>query len=139
MAYSAITCLQENLQKFLDDEIDLKFGVEAEVDQLHEDLQFLKAFLEREINGEASTQFEREIREVIYNADDAVDAFFTTQRSSLFQLKRPNVVKTLQTFREKVLRPILDRARKATIAQPMIQQQIKGNYIFMLSKLLFRS
>lgn len=81
MAETALQFLLEELKETLKWYKDLLSGSENEFQQLNDDLKFMKAFLrdagDRPKKDEIFKEIERQIREVVYDVEDAVDKCLT--------------------------------------------------------------
>ncbi|KAI3463664.1 hypothetical protein Pfo_020327 [Paulownia fortunei] len=119
MAEAAVTFLLENVQKLLLDQVNLISGAESELKQLENELDLMKAFLEESANkrekGEVFKKFEKQIRDVVYEAEDTIDTcLIEKSRSSVLKNlnpKRLSLAKQVKSLREKEVQPIFDRAR----------------------------
>lgn len=125
MADAAVTFLVQKLRLVMVDCASLFAGLEGELKKLQCQLQLLLAFLEDPANKwemEELRKIEREIREAVYEAEDAIDAYLThaaaPSKSGCFlpfnqiplRLKQRKTVKALK---EQRLSSLLDVARKA--------------------------
>ncbi|XP_057767424.1 putative late blight resistance protein homolog R1A-10 isoform X1 [Salvia miltiorrhiza] len=116
MAEAAVTFLLENVQKLLVEQADLISGAEKELNDLQDELGLLKAFLmdyeETRKKGQVFTQFERHIREAVYEAEDILDACLTHKAKyggCIFNLKHLDLAKKAKELRPQ-LQSIFDRA-----------------------------
>ncbi|XP_047950193.1 putative late blight resistance protein homolog R1A-10 [Salvia hispanica] len=133
MAEAAVTFLLENVQKLLVDHINLISGAEAELRQLQNELELMKAFLMESANkrekGEVFRQHERQIREVVYKAEDTLDACLTqaaADKSKPFAFKRYDLAKKVKALREQDVQPIFDRARIGFSTLPIADPSTSG-------------
>ncbi|XP_057767423.1 putative late blight resistance protein homolog R1A-10 [Salvia miltiorrhiza] len=138
MAEPAVTFLLENVQKLLVDHINLISGAEAELRHLQNELELMKAFLIESANkrekGEVFRQHERQIREVVYKAEDTLDACLTqaaAEKSKSFSFKtlnhkRYDLAKKVKALREQEVQPIFDRARLGFATLPMADPATAG-------------
>ncbi|KAL1563616.1 putative late blight resistance protein R1A-10 [Salvia divinorum] len=133
MAEAAVTFLLENVQKLLVDHINLISGAEAELRQLQNELELMKAFLMESANkrekGEVFRQHERQIREVVYKAEDTLDACLTqaaADKSKPFTFKRYDLAKKVKALREQEVQPIFDRARIGFSTLPIADPSTAG-------------
>lgn len=138
MAEPAVTFLLENVQKLLVDHKNLITGAEAELRQLRNELELMKAFLIESANkrekGEVFRQHERQIREVVYRAEDTLDACLSqaaadNSKSSFVKSLNPrriDLAKKVKALREKEVQPIFDRARMGFATLPMADVSSAG-------------
>ncbi|XP_042066607.1 putative late blight resistance protein homolog R1A-10 [Salvia splendens] len=133
MAEAAVTFLLENVQKLLVDHINLISGAEAELRQLQNELELMKAFLMESANkrekGEVFRQHERQIREVVYKAEDTLDACLTqaaADKSKSFTFRRYDLAKKVKALREQDVQPIFDRARIGFSTLPIADPSTSG-------------
>ncbi|KAL1553937.1 putative late blight resistance protein R1A-10 [Salvia divinorum] len=126
MAEAAVTFLLENVQKLLVEQMNLISGAEKELKQLQSELELMNAFLIEYANnrekGQVFIQFERQIREAVYEAEDTLDACLTHKAKSksavLLNLKNADLAKKVKELRLQ-LQPIFDRAIKGLNALPV--------------------
>ncbi|KAI3463667.1 hypothetical protein Pfo_020330 [Paulownia fortunei] len=123
MAEAAVTFLLENVQKLLLDQVNLISGAESELKQLENELDLMKAFLVESANkrekGELFRKFERQIREVVYQAEDILDscliqAAAEKSRGILHRNlnpKRLGLAKQVKSLREDKVKPIFEQAK----------------------------
>lgn len=139
MAEPAVTFLLENVQKLLVDHMNLISGAETELRQLQNELELMKAFLIESANkrekGEVFRQHERQIREVVYKAEDTLDACLTqaaaADKSKPFSFKNLNpkrfdLAKKVKALREHEVQPIFDRARMGFATLPIADPSTTG-------------
>ncbi|KAL8478609.1 hypothetical protein ACS0TY_030478 [Phlomoides rotata] len=129
MAEPAVTFLLENVQKMMVDQIDLISGYEGELKQLQNDLELMTAFLEESANvrekGKVYRQFEKQIREVVYKAEDTIDdclrqaAAEKLSRFGKLNPKRVDLAKRVRTLREKEVLPVFSEARAGFASLPI--------------------
>ncbi|XP_057801553.1 putative late blight resistance protein homolog R1A-10 [Salvia miltiorrhiza] len=127
MAEAAVTFLLDNVQKLLVEQMHLISGAEKELKQLQIELELMNAFLmeyaDKREKGRVFIQFERQIREAVYEAEDILDACLTQKAQSGATTIRNFM--HLHDLAEKVnelrlqLQPIFDRAIKGLNALPI--------------------
>ncbi|XP_047941182.1 putative late blight resistance protein homolog R1A-10 [Salvia hispanica] len=125
MAEAAVTFLLENVQKLLVEQMNLISGAEKELKQLQSELELMNAFLIEYANnrekGQVFIQFERQIREAVYEAEDTLDACLTHKAKSggsILNIKHLNLAKKVKELRLQ-LQPTFDRAIKGFNALPV--------------------
>lgn len=125
MAEAAVTFLLENVKKLLLEQINLILGAEKELQLLKNELELMKAFLKESATkrekGEVFIQFERQIREAVYEAEDTIDACLTAKAkaSGLRSLKNLDLAKKVKELRLQRLQPMFDRAMTGLTALPL--------------------
>lgn len=121
MADAAVNFLLGNLQRLLNHHLDLIINAKAELEKLEDDIRLFKKFLQdsakkRRQDNNAYQELVRQIREVVYKAEDALDTFVT----------QATVDKTKSYFRKAVIKP-LQLHQIASQVRP-ISKQIRDIY-----------
>ncbi|KAL0284068.1 UNVERIFIED_CONTAM: putative disease resistance protein [Sesamum radiatum] len=77
MAEAAVTFLLENLQQLVADQLSLISGAQNELEQLQNELDLMKSFLEdsasKRVKSELFKTLEKQIRDIVYTAEDTID------------------------------------------------------------------
>ncbi|KAL7000822.1 hypothetical protein U1Q18_001972 [Sarracenia purpurea var. burkii] len=119
MADAAVEFLLLNLKQLLLYNADLIYGVKDQVDQLYNDLSMFKAFLkdstENRSEYETVKALVRQIRDVVYEAEDVIDSFVVHSalhraRGTIYRVihgidypvKLRTVAKDIQSIRNKI-------------------------------------
>ncbi|XP_051123225.1 probable disease resistance protein RF45 [Andrographis paniculata] len=125
-AEAAVTFLLENVTQLLKSYVDLIAGAETELELLKSDLSLLKGFLveagKKQHKEEPFRALERQIREVVYDAEDTIDtclaAAATAAASSRPKFVRAitssrslNLAKEVKTLRLSKVKPMFDKAK----------------------------
>ncbi|CAA3028968.1 Hypothetical predicted protein [Olea europaea subsp. europaea] len=96
---TAVGFLLENLKQLLLYNANLILNVKSDVESLHKDLQLFKAFLKdmakRDNNPEVLNTLMKEIRDIVYEAEDYVDMYVS---HSAMQKARSGVKKFVHIF-----------------------------------------
>ncbi|KAL0384875.1 UNVERIFIED_CONTAM: putative late blight resistance proteinR1A-10 [Sesamum radiatum] len=120
MAEAAVTFLLENLQQLVSDQLSLISGAQNELEQLQNELDLMKSFLEdsasKRVKSELFKTLEKQIREIVYTAEDTIDTC-VSQAAAGSWFKRnlnPNrlsLAKEVQSLREEKVKPAFEDAR----------------------------
>ncbi|KAL2254089.1 UNVERIFIED_CONTAM: putative late blight resistance protein R1A-10 [Sesamum indicum] len=120
MAEAAVTFLLENLQQLVADQLSLISGAQNELEQLQNELDLMKSFLEdsasKRVKSELFKTLEKQIREIVYTAEDTIDTC-VSQAAAGSWFKRnlnPNrlsLAKEVQSLREEKVKPAFEDAR----------------------------
>ncbi|KAL0373739.1 UNVERIFIED_CONTAM: hypothetical protein Sradi_3289600 [Sesamum radiatum] len=121
MAEAALTFLLENLQQLPGDQIHLISGAEYELKQLQDELISMKSFLQdsasKRVNSELFKTLEKQIRDVVYTAEDTIDACLLNQaaagainRKSKLQKNVFSLVTEIKSLRKHMVK-LADEAR----------------------------
>lgn len=123
MAETALSFLLEELKETLKWYKDLLSGSENEFQQLNDDLKFMKAFLrdagDRPKKEETFKEIERQIREVVYDVEDAVDKCLTAAaaakaKSSIrrhLSSSKVSLATEVKSLREDKVKPVLEKVK----------------------------
>ncbi|KAL0335564.1 UNVERIFIED_CONTAM: putative late blight resistance proteinR1A-10 [Sesamum radiatum] len=120
MAEAAVTFLLENLQQLVADQLSLISGAQNELEQLQNELDLMKSFLEdsasKRVKSELFKTLEKQIRDIVYTAEDTIDTC-VSQAAAGSWFKRnlnPNrlsLAKEVQSLREEKVKPAFEDAR----------------------------
>ncbi|KAI3454409.1 hypothetical protein Pfo_011072 [Paulownia fortunei] len=123
MADAAVTFLLENVSQLLKSYVDLISGAENELEQLKNELGLLKAFLQeaakKQKKEDLFREMERQIREVVYDAEDTIDSCLTQAAAAKgknilrrgLNPKRVSLAKEVKSLREDKVKPMFDKAK----------------------------
>ncbi|KAL8530011.1 hypothetical protein ACS0TY_007184 [Phlomoides rotata] len=131
MAEAAVTFLLEEVKEVLKWYKDLITGAENEFQQLNNDLSLLKAYLKdaakKTNKEEVFRELERQIREVVYDAEDTIENCLAKaaagKEKNVVRRKldsnRVSLAKQVRSFREDKLKPTLEKVKSfATMDGP---------------------
>ncbi|GFP93210.1 putative late blight resistance protein homolog r1a-6 [Phtheirospermum japonicum] len=142
MADASVTLLLENLSKLLTSHADLISGAEDELRRLINDLVSLKDFLEdatkKAEKDERFRKTEREIKEVVHDAEDTIDACLTNltaakDNKNILRRRRlrdlnptppVNLAQEVKSIREDKLKPVLDKVLSMDFADMQIGDEL---------------
>ncbi|KAK4402244.1 putative disease resistance RPP13-like protein 3 [Sesamum angolense] len=119
MAEAAVTFLLENLQQLVADQVSLISGAQNELEQLQNELDLMKSFLEdsasKREKGEVFKTLEKQIREIVYSAEDTIDTCVSQAAAGWvkrnIKLNRLSLAKEVQSLREEKVKPAFNEAR----------------------------
>ncbi|KAL0364738.1 UNVERIFIED_CONTAM: putative disease resistance RPP13-like protein 3 [Sesamum angustifolium] len=120
MAEAAVTFLLENLQQLVADQVSLISGAQNELEQLQNELDLMKSFLEdsasKREKGEVFKTLEKQIREIVYSAEDTIDTCVSQAAAGSWvkrniNLNRLSLAKEVQSLREEKVKPAFNEAR----------------------------
>ncbi|KAL0335559.1 UNVERIFIED_CONTAM: putative disease resistance protein [Sesamum radiatum] len=120
MAEAAVTFLLENLQQLVADQVSLISGAQNELEQLQNELDLMKSFLEdsasKREKGEVFKTLEKQIREIVYSAEDTIDTCVSQAAAGSWvkrniKLNRLSLAKEVQSLREEKVKPAFNEAR----------------------------
>ncbi|XP_047938879.1 putative disease resistance RPP13-like protein 3 [Salvia hispanica] len=118
MADAAVTFLLENVKQLVVEQASLVKGAEGELKQLENDLALMNAFLmehsDNQDNGPIFMELVKQIREAVYDAEDALDTLTLKAKSKskpggIPSLKTLDLAKKVKELRLQ-LKPAFDRA-----------------------------
>ncbi|KAI3464148.1 hypothetical protein Pfo_020811 [Paulownia fortunei] len=124
MADAAVTFLLEKVSEVLKSYADLISGAENDLHQLNNELGLLKSFLQDAAKKPKKEEFfreiERQIRDVVYDAEDTIDSCLTqaAKAKAKFSLRRRfsasdvNLATQVKSLREDKVKPVLDKINK---------------------------
>lgn len=123
-----MTFLLESVTQLLKSYVDLIAGDKNELEQLKNQLGLLKSFLveasRKEKKEETFRELERQIRDVVYDAEDTLDTYVTeaaaaaaNKKKTIFSRpvrgsKRVNLAKQVKALREDKVNPMFDEAKR---------------------------
>ncbi|KAK4402245.1 putative late blight resistance proteinR1A-10 [Sesamum angolense] len=119
MAEAAVTFLLENLQQLVADQLSLISGAQNELEQLQNELDLMKSFLEdsasKRVKSELFKTLEKQIRDIVYTAEDTIDTCVSQAAAGWFKRNlnpnRLSLAKEVQSLREEKVKPAFEDAR----------------------------
>ncbi|EPS62669.1 hypothetical protein M569_12120, partial [Genlisea aurea] len=129
MADAAVSFLLENVKQLIIHMFDLISGASWELEQLQNDLQSMKSFLEDNASKKAKSknfkEWEKQIREVVYRVEDVIDECVSNAVSKKSWTRKIDLAESVKSLREKDIKIVFDNARKDFANLPALEEADK--------------